>query len=158
MARVRKDQPLKPSILDRLVRDPSSTAMSSGLVLQQVKESVRRDLEDLLNTRRCCASWSPELDALNHSLVHYGLKDFSGSSLGSPDEQELFRRDIQDAIRLYEPRLSQVVVKQVRENPADRTVHFRIEAVLEVDPAPVPVVFDSSLEPLSATFAVEGGG
>ena len=89
MARIRKDEPLKASLLDRLMHERPQ----SRTVLAELMENVRRDLEDLLNTRRCCALMPPELKELKHSLVHYGLKDFSGSSLGSPEEQERFRQD-----------------------------------------------------------------
>ena len=154
MARIRKDEPLKASLLDRLIKGRSQ----GRTVLSDLMENVRRDLEDLLNTRRYCAVVPPELRELRYSLVHYGLRDFSGSSLGSPEEQERFRRDIEDVIRRYEPRLSTIVVKAFRAgDTADRTMRFRIEAVLKVGSAPVPVVFDSALKLLSASFEIEGG-
>ena len=37
----------------------------------------------------------------------------------------------------------------------DRTLRFRIDGLLAVDPAPEPVVFDSQLEPATATFEVK---
>ena len=157
MVKPRKNEPLRASVLDRL-RHRQSGAHRDGVPLRQLREALRRDLEDLLNTRRCCASWSDELNELGYSLVHYGLKDFSGSSFGSPEEQEQFRQDIEQAIAQYEPRLAHVVVQLPRTDPRDRTLRFRIEAVLNVWPASeaVPVVFDSSLQPLTATFEVEG--
>jgi type VI secretion system protein ImpF len=41
--------------------------------------------------------------------------------------------------------------------PGDRTLRFRIDALLRADPSPEPVVFDSTLEPATHTFAVQGG-
>ncbi len=40
--------------------------------------------------------------------------------------------------------------------PLDRTLRFRIEALLRVEPAPEPVAFDSTLEPGAGGFAVRG--
>jgi type VI secretion system protein ImpF len=39
----------------------------------------------------------------------------------------------------------------------DRTLRFRIDAVLRADPVPEPVVFDSTMEPSTGMFAVTGG-
>ena len=41
--------------------------------------------------------------------------------------------------------------------PKDRTLRFRIDALLRADPAPEPVIFDSTLEPATTQFAVTGG-
>ena len=47
----------------------------------------------------------------------------------------------------------------VDENPepGDRTLRFRIDALLRADPSPEPVIFDSTLEPATHQFAVAGG-
>ena len=42
-------------------------------------------------------------------------------------------------------------------DPLDRALRFRIDALLHADPAPEPVVFDSELKPLTASFEVKGG-
>jgi len=36
-------------------------------------------------------------------------------------------------------------------------LRFRIDALLRADPAPEPVIFDSTLEPVTTQFAVTGG-
>lgn len=130
-----------------------------GQVLRELKESVRRDLEDLLNTRWRCSSWPPNLDELDVSLVNYGLPDFTGANLGAPDNQEEFRRIIQRVIENYEPRFKKIDVQLIDSaDPMDRVLRFRVEAMLRVEPAPEPIVFDTSLEPLTANFEVRGGG
>jgi type VI secretion system protein ImpF len=47
----------------------------------------------------------------------------------------------------------------MRENSdaLDRTLRFRIDALLYAEPAPEPVVFDSQLEPSSATIEIKPG-
>jgi type VI secretion system protein ImpF len=62
---------------------------------------------------------------------------------------------IEAAIRRWEPRFAQLAVSMVENSdPADRTLRFRIEALIYADPAPEPLVFDSYLEPASRGVAV----
>jgi type VI secretion system protein ImpF len=149
--RLSRDQRLKPSVLDRLiVREESS-----GPTLRDIKEWLRRDLEDLLNTRPRCRSWSPGLTELEDSLVNYGPPDFTGLHLGGPANQESFRQSVQDVIERFEPRLQNVRVhRKTKANSLDRVLSFRIEATLCVNPIEEPIIFESTLKPLSAGFAV----
>ena len=62
----------------------------------------------------------------------------------------LVQRDIPSsahAIEFFEPRLAQVkVVFGDQANSADRALRFRIDALLKVEPAPEPVVFDTKVK------------
>jgi type VI secretion system protein ImpF len=162
MSRIRPDQPLVPSVLDRLLDaepDVSREApRNRNQVLRDLKMSVRRDLENLLNTRRRCLPWPAGLKELKQSLVNYGIPDFMGMSLGTANDREEFCRTLQTLLRQCEPRFKTVSVKLLTNaEPLDRTLRFRIDALLLADPAPEPVVFDSMLEPASGTFVVKGG-
>lgn len=152
--------PLQASVLDRLIHSESKSAVRGGTQsLRDLKQSIRRDLENLLNTRWRCTAWPPNLNELGKSLVDYGIPDFSGSALGSVANREEFRRIIERAIQRFEPRLKQVKVDLVDGNdPLDRVLRFRINAMVEADPLPEQVVFDSALEPLTTNFQVKGGG
>jgi type VI secretion system protein ImpF len=161
MARVRPDQPLMPSVLDRLIDDDPGvrieTPRARTQVLRELKLAVRRDLENLLNTRRRAVSIPPGYTELKSSLLTYGLADFSGSGPGGGKERDAFCRSIEAVIRQHEPRFLTVVVELVSvADPTDRTLRFRIDAVLRADPVPEPVVFDSTMEPSTGTFAVAG--
>jgi type VI secretion system protein ImpF len=163
MAKIQADQPLVPSVLDRLLDDdpdnPNEAPHSRTVVLRELKRSVRRDLENLLNTRRRPRPWEPGLDELERSLVNYGIPDFTGANMGSPQARDEFRQIIEKVIHEYEPRFRTVTVILLENTePLDRTLRFRIDALLEADPAPEPVVFDSALEPGTGTFEVKGAG
>jgi type VI secretion system protein ImpF len=163
MAKIRADQPLVPSVLDRLLDDepenPREAPPSRTQVLRELKRAVRRDLEDLLNTRRRCLPWSDGLAELERSLVNYGIPDFTGANMCSAEVREEFRRTVEEVIRRSEPRFKSVSVRLLdNTEPLDRTLRFRIDALLRADPAPEPVVFDSALEPGTGTFEVKGGG
>lgn len=161
MAKIRSDQPLIPSVLDRLLDDEPGvsreTAKSRTQVLRELKQSVRRDLENLLNTRWRCVSWPPDLNELGVSMVNYGIPDFTGAQLSRARDREEFRRVIETVIRKFEPRFKTVQVKLLSNGDAlDRTLRFQIDALLYAEPAPEPVVFDSAVEPSSGTFDVKG--
>src|SRR3954467_11388038 len=108
MARPDLDQPLQQSVLDRLIdanpdqaRDPPK---SRGQHLRELREAIRRDLENLLNARQRCRSSPPALTELRCSLVNYGIPDLTGTELNSSQQREAFRQAVEDVIRLFEPR------------------------------------------------------
>jgi type VI secretion system protein ImpF len=162
MAKTRPDQRLVSSVLDRLLdnepdvsREP---ARNRHQLLRELKESVRRDLKDLLNTRVRCLTVPPELAELKLSLVNYGIPDFTGVGMTSENDRRAFARLLQNIIRQYEPRFKTVKVQLVdNPEPLDRTLRFRIDALLHAEPAPEPVTFDSTLKPITGDFEVEGG-
>lgn len=163
MARIKADQPLVPSVLDRLLDDEPEVkrepARSRNQLLRQLKQAVRRDLENLLNTRRRPLTWPPEMAELEQSLVNYGIPDFTGANAASAEIREDFRRIIETIVRQYEPRFHTVEVHLLdNTEPLERKLRFRIDALLKADPAPEPVVFDTVLEPGTNTFDVRGTG
>jgi type VI secretion system protein ImpF len=120
---------------------------------------VRRDLEHLLNTRSRCLPWPPELAELQDSLVNYGIPDVTGNEMASGIDRERLRGLIEAVIRRWEPRFQRVQVHLLDAAEAlDRTLRFRIDALLYATPAPEPVVFDSALEPTTGTIEVRGAG
>jgi type VI secretion system protein ImpF len=161
--RPRAEQPLVPSVLDRLIdHEPDlsrEAAKSRHQVLRELKESVRRDLEDLLNTRQRWPTWPAHLTELKYSLVNYGVPDFTGAGMGAAKDLQEVGRALQAVIQQQEPRFKRVKVALLdNAEPLDRTLRFRIDALLLVDPAPEPVVFDSSLSPGTGSFEVRGAG
>jgi type VI secretion system protein ImpF len=161
MAKVRRSDPLLPSLLDRLLDDDPGSQQEApqhrAQVLRELKHSVRRDLENLLNTRWRCVGWPADMAELDLSLVNYGIPDFTGAALATVGNREELVRTIQEAIRRFEPRLRRVKVELLdKDDPEQRTMRFRIDAILMADPDPEQVVFDSLLEPSSGTFRVQG--
>jgi len=158
--RLKPNQQLSPSILDRLLDDDPSTAQeapkATGVVLKEIKEAVRRDLENLLNTRWRCAEWPPHLTELETSLVNYGLPDFAAAHARWSAEPERLLEVVQQTIELFEPRLQNVRVESLQNvDSIDRTLRFRITATLFVDPIEDRVSYRSALEPTSGDFQVE---
>jgi type VI secretion system protein ImpF len=161
MQEIKPLQPLVPSVLDRLIDfEPdvrSEAPRSRNQLVRELKNAVRRDLENLLNTRIRCVPPPPELIELKQSLVSYGLPDLTGVSLGGPSGSEEFRRTIHNCISRFECRLTKLSVRLLNESQQiERTIHFQIDAVLQAEPAPEPIQFDSVLRVTTGTFDVKG--
>jgi type VI secretion system protein ImpF len=151
---------ITPSVLDRLIDyEPEvsqEAAASRTKTLRQLKQAVRRDLEYLLNTRQVAGGLPVRLKEINKSLAAYGLPDFSNVNVNSPEEQTRLRRMIETTIATFEPRLKGVKVTFEPLRGAERALRFRVDARLQVEPTPEPVMFDTVLQLHSGEYKVRG--
>ncbi len=159
MTHISNKQGVISSILDKLIDDaPDNVHESVKARHQQLIElyqSVRRDLENLLNTRVSGLNWPPEWQELNISLIAYGLSDFMSDSLMALPTQTEFCEKLAGIIQRFDPRFKSVQVKLLQaKDKADRTLRMRIEGLLYAEPVPEPIVFDSVLEPETNYFSV----
>lgn len=159
MARQDNEIRITPSIFDRLIDyepDVSKEAPKSrAKSLSDLRASVGRDLEWLLNTR-CVIDHIPErLEEVNNSLAIYGLPDFTGINVKGTHEQNRLITMIETAIRVFETRLMDVKVKLEPISDIERVLRFRIDAQLKVDPIPEPITFDTVLQMGSGEFEIK---
>ena len=153
MAKGPSNNQARLSLIDALQKDEGTSRESLQARLRRVKESVRRDLQDLLNTRQRCQGWSSGLEQLERSVFDYGVPDITGANLSSQDRRAAYLRDLEGVIRRHDPRFTSVKVESVESaNPHDRVLRFRIEATLRVETGPEQAVFDFRLEPVSRHF------
>jgi type VI secretion system protein ImpF len=159
MSRFDNEIRVRPSVLDRLIDyEPEfsrEAAASRVKNLRILKQSVRRDMEWLLNTR-ATTGIPPDLKEVQSSLMVYGLPDISTYSGRSIADRQRLRRAVEQAIEAFEPRLEGVVVTVDPEPGPSLALKFRIEGRLRVDPAPEPVSFDTLLQIGSGEFRVKG--
>lgn len=160
MSSVRSQEPLLPSVLDRLMDDaPDVSTEPAWRVAQDLREfrlGVLRDVENLLNTRRPVSRLPDGLPELQQSILAYGLPDFTSAGVGSTEERDQLRRAVQTAIQRFEPRLREVrVAIHPPHSPHDRTFRLTVDALLMVAPQPQPIVFDTVVQPSSGTCKVE---
>ena len=148
----------RESLLDRLIdEEPGKPEVppTRAAVLSRVQKSIRRDLEDLLNTRYRCVAWPPRCDELDDSLANFGIPDFTAAGLDAATNSDALLEAIRTAIRLFEPRMREVKVDRVSDSfSVDRTFRFRIRATLMLDPDEHPVTFDSAMESATGQFEV----
>jgi type VI secretion system protein ImpF len=160
VARKSTPRTILPSVLDRLIdREPGNRSEPANWrtqSLKELKDSVRRDLEWLLNARRIPIEPRAALKELWHSVYTYGLPDSTGLALRSAEDRARLARAVEFAISTFEPRLVNVSVTIPATAPSSMKVHFQIEALLHTEPAPERVYFDSTLELSSGEYEVEG--
>ena len=158
MARTDNEIRITPSVLDRLLDfEPnvsSEAPKSRSKSLRELKISVRRDLEWLLNSRQY-ADYIPEnLEETNKSVAVYGLPDFTGASVKSPTEQKRLIKQIETAIKVFEPRFLDLKVTLEPFGTVERVLKFRIDARLDIEPTPEPISFDTVFQLGSSEFSV----
>ncbi len=78
-------------------------------------------------------------------MLGYGMPDISALSLANPHDRERLRRMLQDAVARFEPRLLKVSVTLEEGRRDERSLHFRIDGLIDVDPEPEVVSFDSAI-------------
>jgi type VI secretion system protein ImpF len=159
MARIDKKKKLRPSILDRLIDDEphNQTEHDPGQhqLLKQLRDSVRRDLENLLNTRYYIIKPSDSYNELDKSLLNYGLPDLATVNILDTKKRDDFTKTLETTLIEYEPRFKSVRVSYLdNKDSLDRTLHFRIDAEIFAEPLPEVVVFDSVLESVTRTVSV----
>ena len=160
MTKVDNDVNIVPSLLDRLLDDDpevSKEPVTSRIQdLRAYEGAVARDLEALLNSRHETLEELPsEFVEVNRSLVTYGLPDLTSLSLLSQDDRNRIRRAVEQAITVFEPRLLRVRVALEAPRERDRGLHFRIDALLRVDPSPEPVTFDAVLQLNTQQYVIQ---
>jgi type VI secretion system protein ImpF len=156
------ERTVRASLLDRLIdlqpRAGADPTLSRAETERRFRQSVLRDVEWLLNTRRSMLTADRRFEEVRASVYHYGLPDVTSLSADSTEARGYLLRRIEEAIRLFEPRLVDVRVALVEGEAGSsgrRHVRVRVEGTLLMDPDPERVVFDTLLETSSGTFTVE---
>ena len=154
----RDTQPgLTPSLLDRFI-DPAFQRGEAlrGFSVSEMADAVRRDLEDLLNTRQSSHRVPEACAEVRRSLIAFGLPDLNSLNAVTLEQCEDIGRTLAQIVELFEPRLKEVQAKLV-EGEGDRkrrTLRYRIDARLRVEPAP-EVAFETTLELTSGQSSVK---
>lgn len=160
MARIEKDKKLRPSILDRLFDDEPQNQTEHKLehhqVLKQLRNSIRRDLEHLLNTRFHVVQPSSEFIEIEQSIFNYGLPDLATVNIMNVDRRKQFISQLENTLKHYEPRFKSVKVSFIENTDSiDRTLRFRIDTIIYADPLPEVVVYDSILDSVTRSVSVK---
>ncbi len=154
-----KEDYLQPSLLDRLIDDEQTPVEGPvhyrRIGVKQIKEWLIRDIENLLNTRRSLLLASKESEELDNSLLAYGIPDYSAENPASPFVKRNLRREIEQAILKFEPRLKNVAVRLSEQQDNTRALQFRISGVLDVQPLLEPVEFDTYFDAKRCEYIVK---
>jgi type VI secretion system lysozyme-like protein len=148
---------VRAPLFDRLVdRDPESRheiRPMRTLDRRGVRESVRRELETLFNTR--CPIPAHRLAARERTVIDYGIPDFSTFSARNFSDHGRLAQVLREAVDAYEPRLTNVRVSITPIAGDDLALSGRIDADLMIENVPEPVSFATTLRFKEGSVNVE---
>jgi type VI secretion system protein ImpF len=138
---------MRPSILDRLIDlEPGVSGEPvhyRSISYNQLRESVERDLENLLNTKCFGSEILVSYRELQKSPLTYGISDFTAKNPSVPVVRLELRHEIEHAITVFEPRLKNVSVKFENREKGERHLKFKITALLQMGEESEPVNFST---------------
>ena len=154
MARSTTETLVTQSILDRLtdIEDWPATRLQS---VRFFRDSLKRDLEWLLNSRQPPLPQLANWPAAKTTVINYGLPDITSLGLMSSSDQRSLRLAIEACLRAFEPRLTDVRVTLESTDTTDRRLRFHIEGNMRLDPAPEEIAFDTVLDLSSGEYKVK---
>ena len=142
------------SVIDRLIdKDQPRTRSES---VKELKKSLHRDMEWLLNTRRINEEVKDKRSELLKSLYNYGLPDLTQFGVHSSNDQKRVAYVLEMAINVFEPRLTSVRVTLDEVQRGEKTLKFHVDGLLMMDPAPERISFDTVLELTKGDYQVKG--
>ena len=154
MAKSKAEILVTQSLIDRLANVeawPTTRKASENMY----RESLKRDVEWLLNTRQPLL---PEVEAdpaASTSVVNYGLPDFQGFNGSDGRDKNALSASLLKTIRTFEPRIKQPRVYLMRADPTSRSLRFHIEGRISFENMQEEIVFDTVYELISGDFEVK---
>jgi type VI secretion system protein ImpF len=154
LARTKSEILITQSLIDRLAeREQWPETRSASIAMY--RESLKRDLEWLLNTRQPVM---PELDDFPitaASILNFGLPDIHSFDGSAGKEQNALTLALEKCIRVFEPRIDQPRVFLTRSDRLTRSLKFHIEGKLRYEDMDEEVKFDTVLELISGEYEVK---
>lgn len=154
MARNKSDVLITQSLLDRLT-DLDQWPETRSASITMYRESLKRDVEWLLNTRQPVI---PELEgypATAASVLNFGLPDIHSFDGSAGKEQNALTVALEKCIRVFEPRISQPHVFLTRTDILSRSLRFHIEGQIVYENMNEEIKFDTTLELISGEYEVK---
>jgi type VI secretion system protein ImpF len=154
LARSKSDTLITQSLIDRLT-DLDQWPETRASSISMYRESLKRDVEWLLNTRQPVI---PEIDAYPAtaaSVLNYGLPDFHNFDNSTGKEQNALTVALEKCIRNFEPRISQPHVFLARSDQLSRSLRFHIEGQVTYENIDEEIKFDTVLELISGEYEVK---
>jgi type VI secretion system protein ImpF len=157
--RTELERSVQQSLLARLTDEtPKVSAdppMSHEESAARFRDSVLRDVEWLLNTRRTPDTAPSWLDEVRRSVYEYGLPDTLSLSISTREGREKLVGWLEQTIATFEPRLTEVrVLLASADQKSAPQVRFTVSAVLRMDPSPERVLFDTVFDVAAGSYDV----
>lgn len=126
-----------------------------GLSIQELRQSIAHDLEDLLNNRMTRLNQTEEhYPEIKNSILQFGIIDFVGLSTANPTDRDKICHSIEQSISAHEPRLKQVKVEMLINENNMSSLYLSISAYLNISPLYEVVGFDALLKPTTQQYVI----
>jgi type VI secretion system protein ImpF len=136
------------------VRRKASNAQRREAI-NRFKDSVKRDLEWLLNTRQVVDDRLPLYPEVSRSVYAYGLPDITSINVGAVHDQNELLRRMERCIEFFDKRLTKTEIVLEPVVGPNRVLRFSISGIVLMDPAPEEIVIDTILDPSSGEYEVK---
>jgi type VI secretion system protein ImpF len=154
LARTKSEVPITQSLIDRLVnREPWPETRTASI--NMYRESLKRDVEWLLNTRQPVIPELESYPATAASVLNYGLPDIHSFDGSAGKEQNALTVALEKCIRTFEPRITQPRVFLTRTDLLSRSLRFHIEGQVTYENMDEEIKFDTVLELISGSYEVK---
>ena len=155
-----RDKNVRRPLFDRLTDlEPErqiEVRPARSLERRGLKESVRRELECLFNTRIPLAAEA--VQGRPRTVLEYGVPDFSTYSPHNPDDVRRLEEHLREAVEAFEPRLDEVAVKAHTAVPGKQGLGVQVDAVMIIDGVREPVSFPTVFQEWRARVGLEDDG
>ena len=162
MARVRQEILITQSLFDRLcdekllalgdVKEWPETRKDS---IAMFKQSLRRDVEWLLNTRKPVVPGVESYPLTSASVLCFGLPDarvFHGNGGRDPETLKLLLRQ---CLEEFEPRIQRPQVSISFTDRLNRSLRFHVEGVVRYEDMEEEIQLDTVLKLISGEYEVD---
>jgi type VI secretion system protein ImpF len=154
VARNKSDVLITQSLLDRLT-DLDQWPDTRSASISMYRESLKRDVEWLLNTRQPVIPELEDYPATAASVFNFGLPDIHSFDGSKGKEQNALTVALEKCIRIFEPRISQPRVFLTRTDLLSRSLKFHIEGQIVYENMNEEIKFDTTLELISGEYEVK---
>ncbi|MFX1676922.1 type VI secretion system baseplate subunit TssE [Paraburkholderia sp. A2WS-5] len=149
----------EPDLFDKLFYNAPDSSTVRKISLDELKNSVARNIESILNTRMIFSEeYMTRFPECTKSILTYGLNDFTGLSLSNSAARDAIGESIRVAIKRHEPRLVGAEVTLEQRPQSIGGLQFAIKAMLVVHPAREPVSFDAQFQATTGQYSVSRAG
>jgi type VI secretion system protein ImpF len=141
LARSKSEILITQSLVDRLA-DTEQWPETRATSISMYRESMKRDLEWLLNTRNPVIPELESYPATAASVLNFGLPDLHSFDGSAGREQNALTVALEKCIRTFEPRIHQPRVYLTRTDLLSRSLRFHIEGQITYENMDEEVKFD----------------
>jgi type VI secretion system protein ImpF len=154
LARTKSEILVTQSLIDRLT-DVEQWPETRAASIAMYRDSLKRDLEWLLNTRQPVIAAMESFPVTAASVLNYGLPDIHSFDGSAGKERNQLTVALEKCIRTFEPRIVHPRVFLARSDMLSRSLRFHIEGQVTYENMDEEIKFDTILELTRGEYEVK---